>query len=122
MVEIIFLISSTCGIAAYARGRGGNPLLWGAISVTGYLLILFAGGLVIGILRVPAESDARLLPLGASLAWVGIIAFCARFLLGAGRKKPSGMWACPNCKYLNRHYAVICEACKHAYGQPTQHS
>jgi len=118
MLEIFFLIISTGAIAAYARGRGGKPWVWGTISVLGYLLVLYLGALINGILRVPPESDARLLPLGAALAWVGIIAFCARFLLGAGRKKPSGMWVCPNCKYLNQHYGVICEACKHAYGQP----
>jgi hypothetical protein len=43
------------------------------------------------------------------------MAFCTRFLLGIGRAKPSGMWSCPNCKYLNQHYAVVCEACSQPY-------
>jgi hypothetical protein len=35
MLTILFLIITTGGIAAYARARGGNPYLWGALSVVG---------------------------------------------------------------------------------------
>ncbi len=80
MFEIVLLILAAGGIGAYARGRGGNPIVWGSLGVG-----------------------------------LGIIAFCARFLLGRSLEKPSGMWSCANCKYLNQHYAVICEACKQPY-------
>jgi hypothetical protein len=118
MVEILFLILSTGGIAAFARGRGGNPWLWGTLSVAGHLLIQFLGGIIIGYYRIPADSDAQLILTVASYAWVGVVAFCTRFVLGSGREKPSGRWSCSNCRYLNQHYAVICEACQQPYGKP----
>jgi hypothetical protein len=113
--EIILLIVAGSTIAAYARARGGNPWFWGSLAMGGYFVLAYVAPVF---LRVSPDSDARIWTLGAALAWVGVVAFCARFLLGAGAKKPSGMWTCPNCKYLNQHYAVICEACKHPYGQP----
>ena len=117
MLEVFFLFITTGGIAAYARGRGGNPWLWGTISVAGYLAVQFVSGAIIGMSTLPPESNLRLLPLGASLAWVGVIAFCTRFVLGRGRQAPSGMWTCSNCKYLNQHYSLICEACQQPYGK-----
>ncbi len=120
MAEILFLILSTGGIAAFARGRGGNPWLWGTLSVAGHLLIQFFSGILIGYYRVPADSDAQLIATVASYAWVGVVAFCTRFLLGSGREKSSGMWSCSNCRYLNQHYAVVCEACQQPYGKTKQ--
>src|SRR5215475_6158988 len=115
MLIIVFLLLSTGAIAAYARSRGGNPFVWGAISVAGFLLIQFAGGYILGLLHIAADGDSSWLLVAISVGWVGIIAFCTRFLLGAGRPKPSGMWSCPNCKYLNQHYAVVCEPCSRPY-------
>jgi hypothetical protein len=40
--------------------------------------------------------------------------------LGRSLEKPSGMWSCKNCKYLNQHYSVICEACQQPYAKPTR--
>jgi hypothetical protein len=115
VLEIAFLIIVTGGIAAYARGRGGNPWLWGSIAVAGYVIVEYVLPRAIG---VAPESDAALLFLLGGFAWMGVIALCTRFLLGSGRKKPSGLWTCPNSKYLNQRYAVICEACQHPYGEP----
>jgi hypothetical protein len=127
MFEILFLFISTGGIAAYARARGGNPYLWGTISVAGFLLIQFLGGLVLGTLGLPRRmasanptrlfwiENAQLIVVVLSYAWVGGVALCTRFLIGRGGEKPSGMWSCPNCKYLNQHYAVVCEACQQPY-------
>lgn len=36
MLEIALLIAATAGIAAFARGRGGKPWLWGTLTVVGY--------------------------------------------------------------------------------------
>ena len=116
MLEIVLLILTTGGIAAYARGRGGNPWLWGTISVVGHLLIQILGGFVLGLLR-QTSGDAQLVVVIVSWVWVGAIAFSARFLLGMKMEKPEGMWSCPNCKYLNQRYAVICEACRRPYGK-----
>jgi hypothetical protein len=115
MLEIVFLIVTTGGIAAYARGRGGNPWLWGTISVAGHLLIQFFGGFVLALLHRSSDPDANTVIFIASYAWVGVVAFGTRFLLGSGREKPSGMCSCSNCKYLNQRYAVICEACSQPF-------
>jgi hypothetical protein len=115
LFEILFLFISTGGIAAYARARGGNPYLWGTISVAGFLLVQFLGGVVLGTLGLARDENAQLMVIVLSYAWVGAVALCTRFLIGRGGEKPSGMWSCPNCKYLNQHYAVVCEACKQPY-------
>ncbi len=115
MLEIFGLIVATTGIAAYARGRGGSPLLWGILTVAGYVLLEVGTAVVIHALK--GEPNA-LLGLMLAWAWVGGIALFTRFGLGAGKAKPWGMWTCPNCKYLNAAYAVICEACKQPYVNP----
>jgi len=117
MLEIVFLLVTTGGIAAYARGRGGNPWLWGTISVAVHLLIQFFGGLALALLHRSGDPDARTFIFVASYAWVGVVALCTRFLLGSGREKPSGMWSCSNCRYLKQRYAVICEACRQPFGR-----
>lgn len=118
MFAIVFLIISTGGIATYARGRGGNPFLWGSLSVAGFVLIQLAGGTILRLLGVsPDTADAQWVLLAVAFAWVGVIALLTRFLLGMGRPKPSGMWSCPGCKYLNQHYAVVCEACAKPYAE-----
>lgn len=121
MFEIILLFVVTGGITAFARGRGGNPWVWGVLTVVGYFLVPLVVTFVAVLLGADPKSvkaDAQLWFFASAIAWVAIMGFCARFLLGHGRKKPSGMWSCPNCKYLNQHYAVICEACKHPFGEP----
>jgi hypothetical protein len=120
MFEIILLMVAAGGIAAYARGRGGNPILWGSLGVGGYVLIEYLGPFIMASLGRPLDSDSRLWLFVVAAAWVGVVAFCARFLLGRSREKPSGMWSCPNCKYLNQQYAVVCEACSQPYGKPSR--
>jgi hypothetical protein len=121
MFEIILLIAATVGIAGFARARGGTPWLWGTLTVVGYFLAPFLVTLcavLFGTNPKVVKQDAQLWFYVSAIAWVAVLAFCARFLLGRHRQKPSGMWSCPNCKYLNQHYAVICEACKQPYGKP----
>jgi hypothetical protein len=118
MFEIILLIAATSGIATLARGRGGKPWLWGTLTVIGYflvpfLIVFFAGAFGADPKRV--KQNAQLLFFVSAVSWVAVLAFCARFLLGRGYAKPDGMWSCSNCKYLNKQYAVICEACKQPY-------
>lgn len=116
MLEIAFLIIATSGIAAFARGRGGNTYLWGTMTAGGYLFIAYLLPRFFPPITDP--EGTRYLFFAAAIAWVGAIAFCARYLLGSRRKeKPSGMWTCPECKYLNQRYAVQCEACKRPYGK-----
>jgi hypothetical protein len=61
------------------------------------------------------SDDAQLLAFCSSILWVAILALCSRFLLGRNLANAGGMWCCPNCKYLNQPYAVICEACRQQY-------
>lgn len=117
MLQIFLLIVTTGGIAAYARGRGGNPWLWGTLSVAGHLLIQFMGPFVLALLGLKIGENTLLIVGIVSWVWIGVIAFCSRFLLGMNMEKPDGMWSCKNCKYLNQRYAVMCEACKRPYGK-----
>jgi hypothetical protein len=120
MLEIILLIAAASGIAAYARARGGNTYVWGGLGVGGYVLIAYLGPIILASLGRPLDPDSRIWLFVAALAWLGVVAFSARFLLGRTREKPSGMWSCPNCTYLNQQYAVLCEACKQPYAKPSR--
>jgi phosphotransferase system glucose/maltose/N-acetylglucosamine-specific IIC component len=121
LFEIILLIAATVGITSLARGRGGNPWLWGTLTIAGYFLV---PGLISFLWRLLkptlTREDAELLFLIIAIAWVAVLAFCARFVLGAKHAKPGGMWSCPHCRYLNQPYAVICEACHEPYGSKQQ--
>jgi hypothetical protein len=119
MGEIVLLIAVTGGICAFARGRGGNPVVWGSWTVGGYAFITYVGPMILAALGRPLSTDSRVWLFVVAAAWIGVVAFCARFLLGRNREKPSGMWSCKNCKYLNQQYAVICEACQQPYAQKT---
>jgi len=122
MFEIVLLILAAGGIGAYARGRGGNPIVWSTLGIGGYVVIAYLGPVIAASFGRPVDPDSRIwLVLGGG-AWLGVISFCARFLLGRSLEKPSGMWSCSNCKYLNQHYAVICEACKQPYAKPIRTS
>ncbi len=113
-LPILFLVIFAMGsaVAAYARSRGGNPWRWGALAVGGFLAI----NLLLPAVFVPApDSPLSFWLFAGSLGWVGVVAFCARFVLGAGAEKPAGMWVCPSCKMLNQHYAVVCDACQTPY-------
>ena len=120
MLEIALLIAATAGIAAFARGRGGKPWLWGTLTVVGYFLVPFLVSFfaaAFGANPLVIKENGQLLFFISAVSWVAAVAFCARFLLGRGYEKPSGMWSCPNCKYLNKQYAVVCEACRQPYGK-----
>lgn len=121
LIFVVFLlVLTTGGVAAYARARGGSPWIWGSLCIVGYLLIQFGGGFLIGVLGYGQDENATVVVVVASWAWIGIIAFCARFLVGASKAKPDGMWSCPHCRYLNQHYAVVCDACQQPYGTKPQ--
>ena len=125
MLEIALLIAATAGIAGFARGRGGKPWLWGTLTVVGYFLVPFLVSffaVALGANPGTIKESAQLLFFISAISWVAVLAFCARFLLGRGYEKPSGMWSCPNCRYLNKQYAVICEACQQPYGKSTPSS
>ncbi len=118
MFEIILLIAATGGIAAFARARGGRPWLWGTFAFVGYFFVPFLVSffaVVFGADPKSIKEDAQLWFYVSAVAWIAVLAFCARFLLGRGYAKPDGMWSCKNCKYLNKQYAVICEACREPY-------
>jgi hypothetical protein len=118
MFEIALPIAATSGIVALARGRGGKPWVWGTLAVLGYfafpaVVAFFAAAF--GADPASIKGNSQLWFFVSAAAWIGILTFCARFLLGRGYAKPDGMWSRKNCKYLNKQYAVICEACREPY-------
>lgn len=119
MGEIVLLILVTGGITAFARGRGGKPWLWGTLTVVGYFLVPFLVTLLVVLAGLAdpksVQENKYVWFYSLAIAWVAILAFCARFLLGRNFAKPDGMWSCKNCSYLNKQYAVICEACREPY-------
>lgn len=119
MFEIVLIIVVAGGIATYARARGGNPTLWGGIGIGGYAFINYVVPVILASLNHPLNADSRMWLFGIAAAWVAVVAFCARFLLGSSLEKPSGMWSCPNCRYLNQPFAVVCEACRQPYANST---
>ena len=84
----------------------------------GYFLVPFVVGYLgnaLGVASRANSDDAQLVAIFSAVAWVAVLAFCARFLLGRQHANPGGMWTCPNCKYLNQPYVVLCEACRQPY-------
>ena len=106
MLELIGLVISTAGIASFARGRGASPYFFGSLTVGGYILIR-----ALGLASAPSGSMA-LVFIAAAWCWVGSVAFFARFIVGANRPQPAGLWVCPGCHTTNGEHAVICEACR----------
>jgi hypothetical protein len=101
---LLFILALThfLGIEALARGRGAYPGLWGSIGVLAFCGSLFVApyfGLAPGAQFV--------------LAWVllGVVAFVVRFVVGARKPQPDGMWSCPNCHMVNEASYVVCQAC-----------
>jgi hypothetical protein len=89
----------------------------GGLFLVPFLVTIFA--VMFGANPKSVKENAEIWFYVSALTWVAIIAFCARFLLGMGHAKPDGMWSCKNCTYLNKQYAVICEACQQPYSQKT---
>jgi hypothetical protein len=111
MIEIFLLIGAVSGIASFARGRGGSPWLWGTVAVLGYVFTLLVGSAL-------TRSQYPFAIAVVAWGWIGGVALYTRFMLARGRGGPSGSWTCPECKVLNRSYAVLCEACGEPYVEP----
>jgi hypothetical protein len=67
-------------------------MVWGSLGIGGYAAINYVGPVVMASPRRPLDPDSSMWLFVAALAWVGIVAFSARFLLWPRREKPSGMW------------------------------
>jgi len=119
LFEILLLIAAVTAIVSYARARGGNPWVWGVLAGVGYLVVpivvVFVAAIT-GVYRHPTREQSQFWFFVVAIAWIALLAFCARFLLGLKRSRPGGMWSCPHCKYLSQPCAVICEACRQPYG------
>jgi hypothetical protein len=99
----ILFAAAVLGIASLARGRGGNPAVFAAAAIVAFFVGMYAAKLF------GPESVMQLV-----LPWalLGLVAFNARFILGARRPKPDSMWSCPNCRTVNESHFVVCEACQ----------
>jgi hypothetical protein len=102
MFQWLLLVVAAGGVASLARGRGGSPILFGAATV-----VAFVAGALFG--PIFGSTVIELV-----LPWmlVATVAVIARFMLGAGRPKPDGMWSCPECKMVNEASYIVCEACQ----------
>jgi hypothetical protein len=106
MIEIIALVVVMAGLARFARGRGVKPAVAIGVAVGGYLiLVILLGQLIRG-------PNARWIILATAWAWVGIVVFYVRFVVGARRPTPDRDWVCQSCMYPNGSHAVVCEACQ----------
>ncbi len=108
IIEIILLVAAVSGIAAMAHGRGAKSWVFGTLAAGGYIVL----SIVVGNLAGSGIFGAV-----AGWAWIGLVAFYTRFVLGGRRTQPRGRWTCPGCRWLNAHYSVVCEACELPYGE-----
>lgn len=100
---IVLLILAVSGIAAFARGRGASPWLLGSIAIAGYLGT--------GALARSVAGPESIVPVFAPWGFIGLVALWTRFLVGRRSAQPEGRWVCPDCRWLNAHYSIVCEAC-----------
>jgi hypothetical protein len=118
---IIAIVVGVAAISALAKARGANPKFWGGVSLLGAVafpsVVLF---LVAYFGQYPSlfNVETPFWLFVSFISWFGLLAVCVRFVVGRRRPNPHARWSCPNCKYLNQHYALICEAC----GLPFQNS
>jgi hypothetical protein len=108
MLEIILLVIAVGGVASLARGRGGKPVLWGAIAAVGYVLTAIAVLVAMG----GSARDSIVPRMIAPWFWIAAVAFYLRFGLGSQYAQPDSQWSCASCHTLNKRSSVICEACK----------
>ena len=121
MWELILLFAAITSVSAIARGRGATPWVWGTVAMAGYLGVGFA---VVGVfaLRLVTVTSPLMAKIPwhdiAAWSWIGCVVVYLRFFRARGALQPEGKWTCPNCKWLNARYSVICEACKERYARP----
>ena len=70
MFEIVLLIVAAGGIAAYARGRGGNPIVWGGLGVGGYAFLNYIVPVILLYLHRPLDPNSRMWLFMVAAAWV----------------------------------------------------
>ena len=112
------IVATSASIGAFARARGENALFWGGLCAFGFVLVPVLLAFVVVPKFVDPAAARELRPFWffvSGVAWVAFLVFWIRFLVGRKRIHPDGMWSCPRCNYLNREYALICEACELPY-------
>ncbi len=120
-MPLVAVIAATSAIAALAKARGAEPIFWAGVTLLGApvfaLIVLF---LVEYFGEYPSivNPESTFYLIISIVVWFALVALYVRFWVGHRRANPHAMWSCPNCRYLNQHYAVVCEACN----QPFQES
>jgi hypothetical protein len=120
MLELVLLLVAITTVAAIARGRGATPWLWGTVAAVGYIAVGLVAFYAVesGFVTVPSPATARFfLPGIAGWGWIACVAVYLRFFRGRGAVQPEGQWTCPDCKWLNARYSIVCEACGQPFGQ-----
>ena len=113
MLGILVLIVVVPVIVAIAKGRGASPWLAGSLALGGHFVIPILIVVVFG-----RSESTLLVAMVLSYAWLAALAGCYRFVVGARRPQPTGMWSCKNCTYTNRDNALACSACGQAWQPP----
>jgi hypothetical protein len=115
--ELIFavLFVAIAAISSFARARGGNALYWAGITAGGCAVLALS--VIFFSARIDPDLSTRdetavYSYLGLAGAWLSVVTIYVWVFLGRKRVKPAGVWSCPNCKYLNKEYALVCEACQ----------
>ena len=114
----LLLVATSVSIAGFARARGENALFWGGMCAFGFLLMPTLVAFVVVPMFLEPAAARELRPFWffvSAVVWVTFLVVWIRFLAGRKRVHPKGMWSCPHCNYLNREYALICEACERPY-------
>ena len=104
LIHALLFAVALGAIEALARGRGGQPGIWGMLGV-----VAIATGFLVGRLTFGRNSLEQW-----ALAWglLAVVAIVVRFAVGARKAQPDGMWSCPNCHMVNEASYVVCQACE----------
>ena len=117
-LPLVAVIAATSAIAALAKARGAEPFFWAGVTLIGApffsLLVLFLVEYLGGYPSIVNAESTFYLIVSAGV-WFALVALFVRFWVGHRRPNPHAMWSCPNCRYLNQHYSLVCEACNQAF-------
>jgi hypothetical protein len=120
-LPLFAIIAATAAITALAKARGADPVFWSAVTLIGApffsVLVLFLVE-YFGEYPTIVNPESTFYLIISAGAWFAFVALYVRFWVGRRRASPHAMWSCPNSRYLNQPYALICEACN----QPFQES
>jgi hypothetical protein len=122
MLGLFILVLAVTGIVRMARSRGASPVLFGIVAVVGFLIVRGIAAAVLQQRQFPTGGPLLAALIVGNLApwgWLLAVAWFVRFRIGTATRGPSGSWMCPECRCLNRDYALKCDTCGAPYRAPS---